>query len=239
MKLYRKFWPKVVRGLLGLSVLLGVCAMLCPLPVAPLPSNSPEKDSTEPFPCQNRPCGCRSAEQCWKKCCCFNNAQKVAWAKLNSVKVPDFVLTAAKKENRTDVEVSSHSGSNGESASTNPRSGCSHCKQKPVAETLTSCCDKLKVQADAEPHSCASCSNSSVKLPDLRKKPASSKWVMAVYAAECQGQGPPAFCFPISIIPDRPILVTLSVEVVETFMFESERLQQATLRPPLPPPKIV
>jgi hypothetical protein len=28
------------------------------------------KDRSTPFPCMNRPCGCVSAEQCRKKCCC-------------------------------------------------------------------------------------------------------------------------------------------------------------------------
>jgi hypothetical protein len=239
MKLFRKFQPGFVRGLLCLSVLLGICAMLFPLPIASPPQKSTEKDSSERFPCQNRPCGCRSAEQCWKKCCCFNNAQKVAWAEANKVKVPDFVLAAAKIESGAGVEVCLHSGSNKESAAAKQRSSSSPCEQKPVAEKSTSCCDKQKTHADAKPHSCESCSSSAEKSPEFRRKSASSKWVLAVYAAECQGQGPPAFCFPVSIIPDRPRLVTLSVEVIETFVFESERLLQASLRPPLPPPKIV
>ena len=183
--------------------------MLFPLPIAPLPQDLQEKDSSEPFPCQNRLCGCRSAEQCWKKCCCFNNGQKVAWAKANKVKVPDFVLAAAKKEDLT----------------------CEVAK--------STCCHKAKTPTIAKSHCCGSCASSVEKPPASRKRPASSKWVMAVYASEFQGQGPPAFCFPISIIPDRLLLVTPSVAVVESFLHESERLQQASLRPPLPPPKIV
>lgn len=41
------------------------------------------KDHSVPFPCQNRPCGCRSADTCLKKCCCFTADQKVAWAKMH------------------------------------------------------------------------------------------------------------------------------------------------------------
>lgn len=36
-----------------------------------------------PFPCQNRPCGCRSADSCLSKCCCFTAEQKVAWAQMH------------------------------------------------------------------------------------------------------------------------------------------------------------
>ena len=223
MKLNRKYWLKLVRGLLSLSVLLGICAMLFPLPIAPIPQTSPEKDSARPFPCQNRPCGCRSAEQCWKKCCCFNNAQKIAWAKAQKVKVPGFVLAAEKKERLSSLEICSL-----------PQSDA----KKTVVAKISGC-DKPGFPILAKSHSCGSCSQRAERSPGTRKTRATSRWVMAVYAAECQGQGPPAFCFPISIIPDRPLLVALSVEVIETLVFESERLQQASLRPPLPPPKIV
>lgn len=84
------------RRLTGLAMLLGVCASLIPLPVFSLQTGG--KDRSQPYPCQNWPCGCRSAEQCWKKCCCFTNSQKVAWAKSQGVKVPEFVIAAARSE---------------------------------------------------------------------------------------------------------------------------------------------
>jgi hypothetical protein len=84
-----------VSQIVGLALLVSFCAMAVPLPMSVPTKSSSEKDESEPFPCQNRPCGCRTAEQCWKKCCCFTNSQKVAWAKANNVKVPDFVIKAA------------------------------------------------------------------------------------------------------------------------------------------------
>ncbi len=56
------------------------------------------KDLSAPFPCQARACGCRSAKQCWKKCCCFTDTQKVAWAKAHRVTLPAFVVAAANRE---------------------------------------------------------------------------------------------------------------------------------------------
>lgn len=47
-------------------------------------SIGPTKDFSKPFPCQHRACGCRSAEQCSRSCCCFSPAQKLAWERLNS-----------------------------------------------------------------------------------------------------------------------------------------------------------
>ena len=239
MKLNRKSWPKLVRGLLSLSVLLGICAMVLPLPIAALPQNAQEKDSSEPFPCQNRPCGCRSAEQCWKKCCCFDNSQKIAWAKANNVKVPNYVLVAAKKENESladsrragDVNPLITPATLAKLGYSRPPLGV--CYLRPAAKKAAGCCEhcakKLVVAK----------TSSKTSSPSKTSKAAKSKWVLAVYAAECQGQGPPAFCFPTSIIPERVALLTPSVKVIESVVVESERLQQTSLRPPLPPPKIV
>ena len=64
----------------------------------PLPAAKIAKDTSRPFPCQARQCGCMNAAQCWRECCCYTNRQKLAWAKDNHVEVPQFVLSAAKSE---------------------------------------------------------------------------------------------------------------------------------------------
>jgi hypothetical protein len=89
----RQHWK---RGLVSLALLVSVCASLFPLPVGW--DRRSEKDLSTPFPCQNRPCGCRTADQCWKKCCCFTDSQKVAWAKAQRVRVPEAVVISAKLE---------------------------------------------------------------------------------------------------------------------------------------------
>ena len=63
---------------------LAVCSTDLPTPVVV------QKDTTVAFPCQNRPCGCKNADQCWSSCCCFSDAEKLAWAKANGVKLPDW-----------------------------------------------------------------------------------------------------------------------------------------------------
>jgi hypothetical protein len=52
------------------------------------------------FPCRDRSCGCRTAEQCWKSCCCHSNREKLAWAEQHGVTPPDYVVVAAKNEAR-------------------------------------------------------------------------------------------------------------------------------------------
>jgi hypothetical protein len=50
-------------------------------------------DESEPFPCQAHGCGCSSAFQCWTNCCCFTQAEKLAWAARQGVAVPEYVAS--------------------------------------------------------------------------------------------------------------------------------------------------
>jgi hypothetical protein len=59
----------------------------------PLPQSATIESST-PFPCQSHRCGCVSAEQCWRSCCCFSPAERLAWAKQHGVHVPEAVRLA-------------------------------------------------------------------------------------------------------------------------------------------------
>lgn len=63
-----------------------------PLPVGNLPPAASDpaaarrlagKDRSKPFPCMDKPCGCATAEQCFKNCCCNTPAELLAWAKAN------------------------------------------------------------------------------------------------------------------------------------------------------------
>lgn len=91
----RLHWTRqrVVSALL----LLAVCRALLPITTT-VSSSRVDKDLSTPFPCQHRPCGCRSADQCWRRCCCFTNAQKLAWARAHRVTAPDYVASAAAAE---------------------------------------------------------------------------------------------------------------------------------------------
>lgn len=56
------------------------------------------KDVAISFPCMANACGCRSAEQCWRSCCCYTIDERLTWAKAHGVTPPAFVLAAAKKQ---------------------------------------------------------------------------------------------------------------------------------------------
>ena len=75
-------------GMLG-ALLVTSLGIAVPLPI--------QKQSGEPYPCMDCPCGCVDAETCWRSCCCHTNAEKLAWARAHGVVPPAYVMAAAEK----------------------------------------------------------------------------------------------------------------------------------------------
>jgi hypothetical protein len=88
-----------------LTVVMGVVGFMVAnigLPVVQ-PVNPPlGKDKSKPFPCQNRPCGCMSQDECMRGCCCFTAAQRLAWARDHDVEAPPELIAAAEHEHGVD-----------------------------------------------------------------------------------------------------------------------------------------
>ena len=69
----------------------GVLALGLPLPAGMGPMGAPAgldaagviatKDRSVVFPCMNSPCGCASADQCFRECCCTTLAERLAFAR--------------------------------------------------------------------------------------------------------------------------------------------------------------
>ena len=82
-------------GFLLANYILLLAGIPLPVPVA--------KDPSRPYPCQHHHCGCRSAEQCWRSCCCMSQEEKLAWARENGVTPPaDLVAIADRSDTATE-----------------------------------------------------------------------------------------------------------------------------------------
>ena len=94
-------WQDLIRPsrqqITAIVLFVAIIAALLPIPLASSGAKN-DKDLSRPFPCQDRPCGCRSAEQCKKKCCCFSPAQKLSWAKRNKATSFDHGVVELKRE---------------------------------------------------------------------------------------------------------------------------------------------
>jgi hypothetical protein len=85
----------------ALLLLLGILVEVAGIPVVSVS----KKDRSRPYPCQDRPCGCASADECWHHCCCMNNKEKLAWARAHGVTPPDFVVAAAEQEHDEPAQI--------------------------------------------------------------------------------------------------------------------------------------
>lgn len=207
-----------------------------------------DKDRSQPFPCQHRPCGCRSADQCWKRCCCFTQAQKLAWAKRNGVTPPDFVRVADTDESRRtrSVNVSLKTPAAASRGTDELRNRTSSCcaKSKSISTALEQrrTCDETDHDARIAALAIAQTRGRGPVAP--RSSPSAvssrirSRVVIGVATQACQGVGWTWSAVPwitwsapsIRFIPDhtasrRPVM-------------HSDRRVEQPLEPPVPPPRI-
>lgn len=63
------------------------------IPLAPEPTaDERSTDASTNYPCRDHRCGCRSAEHCWRACCCMSRGEKLAWAAKNGVTPPAWLV---------------------------------------------------------------------------------------------------------------------------------------------------
>jgi hypothetical protein len=94
IRLPRETIRRLPKKVLAAILLVGVLLEIGGIPVVRVA----RKDRSRPYPCQDHPCGCASADECWHHCCCFSNKQKLVWASQHGVTPPDFVVAAAAQE---------------------------------------------------------------------------------------------------------------------------------------------
>lgn len=205
------------RQFMILLLLAGFAAALVPIPVS-LVRSEQSKDRTEPFPCQDRPCACRSAAQCKKQCCCFTTEQKQAWGRRNGVKA--FAGRFHQRDS---------SKSHFESPDSRP---------SPLSERLA-CCEHIpavsSVLTREHPSAPPKAMSQSGKASS---DPSRVKLIIGLFAQRCQGVSHTLAGIPIYIVPPRVELVTLVAQTSECVVLESVLFQQRNVDPPVPPPRL-
>lgn len=182
-RIFRLRKPRVRRfvSLLTLVAYFVVCTGI-PLPFVLHSAAASGDVSAAPYPCQGHRCGCRSAEQCWKACCCMSDMEKRIWAERNGVALPDYLRT---------ITIPTPAAPIAEAA-------CEH-----DTAPVRSCCKKMsgrspkKVEV-ASPVNCTDCKSSNATQPaELNATASSSKheaarksethWISYVAAQRCSG----------------------------------------------------
>ncbi len=141
----------------------------------PLPSFH-QKDHSQPFPCQDNPCGCQSAEQCWRHCCCLTPEERWTWARANHVQPPAYAEVPAGQEWQT-TRLRDQAEEKGHDTS------CSCCapqatKKDPLAPAPKPCCDRDDTHT--------SCREPAPSQP-TRAAESSPRWGLGLAALQCRG----------------------------------------------------
>lgn len=220
MSRFLVFRKRTIFRLLAVLAAVGMGIAHVPIPMGRVI----EKDRSQPFPCQDRPCGCRSASQCWQKCCCFTNAQKVAWAKTNQVTLPAAVIAAAEKETR------------GKCSSKRACCQTATANRSPVTGKAPTSGDFSSIgNARSIVHGPTNLSDLEAMQIGLASR--QHQYVIGALAQQCQGQGSTwslvPWCIVLNVeIPNLRQEVTGAADSIK-----SERCPAVFDRPPLPPPR--
>lgn len=231
------------RKVVTFLALVCFCAATLPIPVATL--DILDKGESQPFPCQNHPCGCKTAEQCWTNCCCFTPAERLAWAKKNGVTPPSYAQRPTSDETtRQSSSISSNVGNvTAEAKSTccEPRKACceKHAtmavfKPNTIGPGKPEGCDAAATKSSG---SCCLSSKTDKAGSKATSSPTKRKVVLSMFALKCQGKS--------SAFTMLPWTILATIQKVVMIEHESGPAHQATTidpapvysKPDTPPPK--
>jgi hypothetical protein len=209
------FWRPIRRRLTaGLSLAAYVTATFgFPLPA--LPAQAP-KDREQRYPCENHPCGCGSAEQCWRHCCCFSPEERWAWARGNGVEPPAYAQRPAVHGWRT-TRLRDQAR----------QQSCPVNCHRSTNEENPSACD-----ATREPANCGQAG------PSAKSKPAGSvHWVLGVTARKCRGTSSQGLSSGAVLPPPPRVTWTPWLIATDWVSCSQGSVLVVCLTPPDPPPR--
>lgn len=223
--------------------------MSLPIPVPTIELS--EKGSSQPFPCQNRPCGCKTAEQCWTGCCCFTPSERLAWAEENGVAPPSYAQLPASDDTAGQGGlIAAHIGQ----ITTEAEASC--------CESRSSCCEKQSLTTVPAPKTI------DLKVVDVRKvaiakssgakssgtccetakadkvggsksmnSSAKRKVVLGMFALKCQGKSSVFHSLPWVILAHAPSEVSLEPEARPAYQPAPVAPAPVYSKPDTPPPR--
>jgi hypothetical protein len=181
----------------------------------PLPASPPKKPGP-PFPCQDHLCGCMSAEQCWRSCCCHTPDERRAWARSHGVEPPDYAERPAAHGWHT-----------------------TRLRDREAAAARPACC----ARADS-PHGCCGherenscCEHEHEAVPETAPPTPAAAWQWTTASLRCRGLAVFGGVSGPSLPP--PAAVTWSPALVPAGRLATppSSTNPTRIRPPVPPPR--
>jgi hypothetical protein len=189
----------------------------------PLPLSS-AKPSGEAYPCRDHLCGCGSAEECWRHCCCLSLVEKLTWAREHQVNPPIYVILEARQHGIDWIAFCS-----GKSASPAMQfqSHCAHCGQSGSSAVAA-----VASQNRAQSPQLAADVNGKNRVNDRH-----SQGIVLNEMLKCRGAAQHWLSLVSSIVPPTQTGFTASDEIVVFLNVLSERANSHSSQPPSPPPR--
>lgn len=163
-------------------------------------------DGIEDFPCRGHRCGCRSAQQCKTRCCCYTAVERAAWAARKG-RSPKYLL-AISESGVIDQPMTLALTKRGKQPVSVVSASC--CPPSPMSDAKSACC---KSEANSKPKS-----KNKTCCGKEQKSPIDS----AFEALDCRGGPSPFLSTPWYL----PVLVG------QTRSFDICSFPVATLLPP-------
>ncbi|MFM1903322.1 MAG: hypothetical protein RLZZ440_1222 [Planctomycetota bacterium] len=214
-------------------VLYGLIASGLPLPLGGPAADSPQaqrlaaKDRSRPFPCMDKPCGCRSATQCFTNCCCHSPAETLAWAKAR--RLEPAVLAALERRVASAAPPSSGCCSSGRAADCADAS----CDAESPDEAI--CSDYQSLAADpVEP---AITIPSPPEAPVDHEPRVGNEVVILQAMLACGGIVGQWMAVAVSLPPPQLAAWDLPWPLVDTLSHDDERALGLAGPPDAPPPR--
>jgi hypothetical protein len=215
-KSWRTFKRRLCAGLTLVSYLVSIFGF--PLPAAAAPK------SGERFPCENHPCGCQTAEQCWRNCCCTTHEERWAWARANNVEPPSYAEKPKSNNWRTESRRQKAQGQSKPDASP---CCCQHQGKK------KSCCQTNAFEDDKD--------GQNEEGQETGEKPASkagTSWVLGIAALRCGGQGAFWTATAVALPPEPPMAWSPIMSPLGWLACADSFPHVLAQNPPDPPPRL-
>ncbi len=227
--------PILARQATSVLLLATMVAMHLPIRVDSSSAGN-GKDHSVPFPCRGRACGCRTAEQCRRKCCCFSREQKIAWASRHGV--PEKAVVAAEGELVAETSSGDRSKQKSRGTTVLQKGKIFEWMFAAVLQHKTerrACCSS-RVQASAGASSNGGAIDESLRRQRTRRI---QRYVIGVMAQECQGSAHALADYAVFLVPPRPSLAIIAEPTGERFVFQGAWFEEPITEPATPPPRLV
>jgi hypothetical protein len=220
------FWHPLSRRTYACAALVGYLATAIGFPLPSLP----RKDHSQPFPCQDHPCGCQTAEQCWRSCCCFRAEERFAWAEAHHVEPPSYAERPAAQgwqtaRLRDRLEA-------GKERNRSSQSGTEQTGQACSAAAHASCCAKRENSAP-----CCSKESAQPATTSSTKPLGRIPWMIGVAGLHCQGIATLWVSVGAVLPPPPPPAWSESLLPTGWFVHRNASPLSLIFSPPDPPPR--